>query len=106
VEEAMRGHGEMQQIARAHRRRYDYRRITAELRQLALSVNHTWVALIMRKDNLLAVHPRAFVVATDAPHALEVYMTGPSQAGGGLREHLSGSLAAAHEQRSLYLARL
>jgi len=28
----------------------------------------------MRDDNLLAIQPRAFVVTTDAPHALEVYL--------------------------------
>jgi transposase InsO family protein len=47
-------------------------RITAELRRRGLLVNHKRVARLMRDDNLLAVQPRAFVVTTDADHALEV----------------------------------
>lgn len=74
VEEAMRVRAEIQQIALAHRRRYGYRRITAELRRRGLLVNHKRVARLMREDNLLAVQPRAFVVTTDAQHALEVYL--------------------------------
>lgn len=65
---------EMQQIALAHRRRYGYRRITAELRRRGLLVNHKRVARLMREDNLLAVQPRAFVVTTEAQHDLEVYL--------------------------------
>lgn len=65
---------EIQQIALAHRRRYGYRRITAELRRRGLLVNHKRVARLMREDNLLAVQPRAFVVTTDAQHTLEVYL--------------------------------
>ena len=52
----------IQQIALEHRRRYGYRRITAELRRRGMLVNHKRVARIMREDNLLAVQPRAFVV--------------------------------------------
>ena len=74
VEEAMRVRTEIQQIALAHRRRYGYRRITAELRRRGLLVNHKRVARLMREDNLLAVQPRAFVVTTDAQHDLEVYL--------------------------------
>ena len=62
----------IQGIAIAHRRRYGYRRITAELRRRGLLVNHKRVARLMRKDNLLAVQPRAFVVTTDSDHELEV----------------------------------
>ena len=40
MEEAMRVRAEMQQIALAHRRRYSYRRITAELRRRGFLVNH------------------------------------------------------------------
>ena len=72
VEEAMLVRAEIQQIALAHRRRYGYRRITAELRRRGLLVNHKRVARLMREDNLLAVQPRAFVVTTDAQHDLEV----------------------------------
>jgi transposase InsO family protein len=74
VEEAMMVRAEIQQIALAHRRRYGYRRITAELRRRGLLVNHKRVARLMREDNLLAVQPRAFVVTTDAQHDLEVYL--------------------------------
>jgi putative transposase len=72
VEEEMRVRAEIQQIALAHRRRYGYRRITAELRRRGLLVNHKRVGRLMREDNLLAVQPQAFVVTTDADHALEV----------------------------------
>ena len=65
---------EIQEIALAHRRRYGYRRITAELRRRGLLVNHKRVARLMREDNLLAVQPRAFVVTTEARHDLEVYL--------------------------------
>jgi len=72
VEEEMMVRAEIQQIALVHRRRYGYRRITAELRRRGLLVNHKRVARLMREDNLLAVQPRAFVVTTDADHDLEV----------------------------------
>ena len=49
-----------------HRRRYGYRRITAELRRRGMLVNHKRVARLMREDNLLAMQPRAFVVTTDS----------------------------------------
>ena len=74
LEEAMAVRAEIQHIALAHRRRYGYRRITAELRRRGLSVNHKRVARLMREDNLLAVQPRAFVATTDAQHELEVYL--------------------------------
>lgn len=72
VEEAMMVRAEIQQIALEHRRRYGYRRITAELRRRGLLVNHKRVARLMRADNLLAVQPRAFMVTTDSDHTLEV----------------------------------
>ena len=62
----------IQGIAGAHRRRYGYRRIPAELRRRGLRVTHTRVARLMRADHVLAVQPRAFVVTTDSDHALEV----------------------------------
>jgi transposase InsO family protein len=74
VEEAMLVRAEIQQIVLAHRRRYGYRRVTAELRRRGLLVNHKRVARLMREDNLLAVQPRAFVVTTDADHHLDVYL--------------------------------
>jgi transposase InsO family protein len=74
LEEEMAVRAEIQQIALAHRHRYGYRRITAELRRRGLLVNHKRVARLMREDNLLAVQPRAFVATTDAQHELEVYL--------------------------------
>ena len=40
----------IQQIALEHRRRYGYRRITAELHRREMQVNHKRVARIMRED--------------------------------------------------------
>jgi len=74
VEEEMEVRSAIQRIAVAHRRRYGYRRITAELRRCGRLVNHKRVARIMREDNLLAVQPQAFVVTTDSHHQLEVYL--------------------------------
>ena len=74
VEEDMEVRSAIQQIAVEHRRRYGYRRMTAELRRRGMLVNHKRVARIMREDNLLAVQPRAFVVTTDSQHELEVYL--------------------------------
>jgi len=74
VEEDMEVRSAIQQTAVEHRRRYGYRRITAELRRRGMLVNHKRVARIMREDNLLAVQPRAFVVTTDSDHKLEVYL--------------------------------
>ena len=74
VQEGMEVRSAIQQIAVEHRRRYGYRRITAELRRRGMVVNHKRVARMMREDNLLAVQPRAFVVTTDSNHELEVYL--------------------------------
>ena len=74
IEEEMAVRDAIQHIALAHRRRYGYRRITAELRRRGLRVNHKRVARLMREDNLLAVQPRAFVTTTNAQHELEVYL--------------------------------
>jgi len=74
VEEEMEVRSAIPQIAVEHRRRYGYRRITAELRRRGMLVNHKRVARIMREDNLLAVQPRQFVVTTDSDHTLEVYL--------------------------------
>jgi putative transposase len=74
VEEDAEVRSAIQQIAVEHRRRYGYRRISAELRRRGMLVNHKRVARIMREDNLLAVQPRQFVVTTDSDHQLEVYL--------------------------------
>jgi transposase InsO family protein len=74
MEEAMEVRSAIQQIALEHRRRYGYRRVSAELRRRGMLVNHKRVARIMREDNLLAVQPRQFVVTTDSNHDLEIYL--------------------------------
>ena len=74
----------VQQIVLEHRRRYGYRRVTAELRRQGLAVNHKRVQRLMREDNLLAVRRRAFVTTTDSQHQLEVHL---NLAG---RMHLTG----------------
>ena len=72
MDEEMAVRSAIQHIALEHRRRYGYRRITAELRHHGLLVNHKRVIRLMRADNLLAVQPRAFVVTTDSDHEWEV----------------------------------
>ena len=74
VEENMEVRSAIQQIALEHRRRYGYRRVTAELRRRGMLVNHKRVAHIMREDNLLAVQPKRFVTTTDSSHALEIHL--------------------------------
>jgi len=74
VEEDMELRSVIQQIALEHRRRYGYRRVSAELRRRGMLANHKRVARIMREDNLLAVQPRQFVVTTNSDHELEVYL--------------------------------
>ena len=64
----------IQQIALEHRRRYGYRRITAELRRRGMQVNHKRVVRIMREDNLLALQPKCFRVTTNSNHKLEIYL--------------------------------
>ncbi len=64
----------IQQIALEHRRRYGYRRICAELRRRGMRVNHKRVLRMMRRDNLLALRRRRFVVTTDSNHKFEVYL--------------------------------
>ena len=64
----------IQTIALEHRRRYGYRRITAELHRRGMQVNHKRVARIMREDNLLGVQPERFVVTTNSNHKLEIYL--------------------------------
>ena len=73
-EEEMELRAAIQEIALEHRRRYGYRRITAELRRRGLRVNQKRVLRIMREDNLLAVQPRAFVHTTDSEHEWEIYL--------------------------------
>jgi putative transposase len=64
----------IQKIAIEHRRRYGYRRITAELRRRGMQVNHKRVLRMMRKDSLLAVRRRRFLATTNSNHSFEVYL--------------------------------
>ena len=64
----------IQQIAIEHRRRYGYRRISAELRRRGMQVNHKRVMRIMAEDSLLAVQPKSFVTTTNSNHEFEVYL--------------------------------
>jgi putative transposase len=73
-EESMEVRSAIQGIVLEHRRRYGYRRVTAELRRRGMLVNHKRVARIMREDNLLAVQPKHFVTTTDSNHNLEIYL--------------------------------
>jgi putative transposase len=74
VGEEMEVRSAIQQIALEHRRRYGYRRISAELRRRGMQVNHKRVVRIMREDNLLGMQPRRFMVTTNSAHLLEVYL--------------------------------
>jgi transposase InsO family protein len=74
VEEDMEVRSTIQQIFAEHKRRYGYRRVSAELRRRGMLVNHKRVSRLMRQDNLLAVQPKSFVVTTDSDHELEVYL--------------------------------
>jgi transposase InsO family protein len=73
----------IQQIALEHRRRYGYRRISAELRRRRISAelrrrgakaNRKRVARMMREDNLLAVQRKRFVGTTNSKHRYEVHL--------------------------------
>ena len=52
---------------------YGYRRVSAELAQRGLVVNHKRVLRLMRADNLLAVRQHRFVLTTDSKHGYAVY---------------------------------
>jgi putative transposase len=86
-EEDMAVRAAIQQAALLHRRRYGYRRITAELRRRGLLVNHKRVARLMREDNLLAIRHRKFILTTSSTHDLPIHLnlakrldlTGPDQ---------------------------
>jgi transposase InsO family protein len=74
LEESMEVRSAIQQMALEHRRRYGYRRVTAELRRRGMLVNHKRVSRIMREDNLLAMQPKQFVTTTNSSHGLEIYL--------------------------------
>ena len=74
AEEEMEARSAIQAITLEHRRRYGYRRVTAELRARGMAVTHKRVARLMREDNLLAIRGHKFVATTDSNHELEVYV--------------------------------
>ena len=74
VEEEMETRSAIQSIVVEHRRRYGYRRITAELRRRGMPMNHKRVLRILREDNLLGLQPRSFVATTDSDHRFQVYL--------------------------------
>jgi transposase InsO family protein len=74
AEEEMEVRSAIQQIFLEHRRRYGYRRITAELHRRGMQINRKRVARIMREDNLLGIQPKRFVVTTNSNHKLEIYL--------------------------------
>jgi putative transposase len=53
---------------------YGYRRITVELQNRGVCINHKRVLRMMREDNLLCVRRRKFVVTTDSRHRLPIYL--------------------------------
>jgi transposase InsO family protein len=74
AEEELEVRSAIQQIALEHRRRYGYRRITAELHRRGMQINHKRVVRIMREDNLLGLQPQRFKVTTNSNHKFEVYL--------------------------------
>src|SRR5208282_2970649 len=58
VEEDMQVRSAIQRIFAEHKRRYGYRRVSAELHRRGLLVNHKRVARLMREDQLLALQPK------------------------------------------------
>jgi putative transposase len=74
LEEEMETRSAIQEIAVEHRRRYGYRRITAELRRRGMAVNHKRVLRILGQDNLLAVRRREFVSTTDSDHPFPIHL--------------------------------
>ena len=64
----------MQEVVLAHHRRYGYRRVVKELSRRGMVVNHKRVLSMMRRDNLLAVRYRKFILTTDSQHDYPVYV--------------------------------
>lgn len=62
----------IQRVALEHRC-YGYRRVTAEIRLQGVIVNRKRVLGILRKDNLLSLRKRKFVVTTDSSHGRRAY---------------------------------
>ncbi len=65
---------QIQNIVLEHRRNYGYRRVSRELKDQGMAVNHKRVLRILQQDNLLAVRRRKFILTTDSRHDLPVYL--------------------------------
>lgn len=74
LEEEMAVRARVQEIVLVHQRRYGCRRVTLELREQGMVVNHKRVERILREDNLLALRYRKFVPTTDSRHTHQVYL--------------------------------
>ena len=79
IEEGMTVRSAIQEIALQYRLRYGYRRITVELRQRGMNVNHKRVARMMRNDNLLTIRRRELRWAADRGNEVEIYLNLPSR---------------------------
>ncbi|MGB6945205.1 MAG: IS3 family transposase [Bryobacteraceae bacterium] len=64
----------IQEVVLRHRRRYGYRRVTADLHRQGMVINHKRVARIMHEDNLLAIGYRKYILTTDSKHDCQVYL--------------------------------
>jgi putative transposase len=74
-EEAIELRAQIQQIVLAHRGHYGYRRVSRELNDHGVAVNHKRVLRLMQEDHLLAIRRRKFLMlTTDARHDLPVYL--------------------------------
>jgi putative transposase len=71
----------IQDVVLEHRWRYGYRRVTAQLRQWGMTVNHKRVARIMREDNLLTVRPEPVACSRDGVGGVQIYLNLPRRMG-------------------------
>jgi transposase InsO family protein len=72
--EEMEVRARIHEIVLRHRGHYGYRRVSCELRNQGLAVNHKRVLRLMQQDQLLAVRRRKFILTTEAGHDLPVYV--------------------------------
>jgi putative transposase len=71
----------IQDVVLEHRWRYGYRRVTAQLRQCGMIVNHKRVARIMREDNLLTVRQEPSTASHNDVGAVQSYLNLPRRMG-------------------------
>ena len=71
----------IQDVVLEHRWRYGYRRVTAELRQRGMIINHKRVARIMREDNLLTVRQESSTPSHIGVRAIRSYLNLPRRMG-------------------------